>query len=1174
MGLCEWKSGQRVEAGGRHSSSSSPLPPKELNVEEIKTVKSSIDGPPELELKKLPSHLEYIFLEATDKLPIIISKELKDEEKSALLEVLKSHKREIAWDISDIKGTFQRCMMAIFHDMIEKTMEVFMDNFSIFGDSFSSCLSHLDKMIQRMNTNSGEIVSKTDDRIDKLADQILTLVEIFAKKVVTPAPVKAVEESCVTCGGAHAYYNCTNTDSNQPSVCVATSTYNQVAPQNRASNFMAPPGFAPNQCSTSGTLSSNTIPNPKGEMKAITTRSGVSYERPSILTPKKVVERETEETTDKEQSNFQGITAHIQPSVTPIPEPDKFFQIFQDLHFDISFADALLLMPNFASTIKSLLINKDKLFELAKIPLNENCSVMLLKKLLENLEDPGKFLIPCDFSGMDMTLKIADRSITCPKGVASDVFVKVGKFHFPTDFVVVDFKADPRVPLILGRSFLRTGRALIYFYREEITLRVNDKAITFNLNQTMRHSSTYEDLSVNRIDIINVVREEYAQDILGFSNNSLGGNPTSTSEPILSDSSLSITSFKGSDFILEEIDAYLNDESISSEIDHADCDLEGDICLIEKLLNNDPLQLHPMNLNPWVSPIHCVPKKGGITIVENENNELILTRLVTGWRVCIDYRKLNDATRKDHFPLPFMDQVLERLAGNEIYCFLDGFFGYFQIPINPPDQEKTTFTCPYGAFAYRRMPFGLCNAPGTFQRCEDTNLVLNWEKCHFMVKEGIILGHKISRNRLEVDHAKVDVIAKLPYPTTVKGVRSFLGHAGFYRRFIQDFSKIARPMTYLLEKDTPFVFFKNCIDAFETLKKKLTEAPILVVPNWNLPFELMCDASDFAIGVVLGQRTENLAADHLSRLENPHKDVFENKDTNENFPLETLGKISIERIPWFADFANFHAGNFIVKGMSSQQKKKFFKDVKHYFWDDPYLFRIRADKIIRQCVHGQEAYDILKACHEGPTEGHHDANFTTKKVFDVGFFWPTIYRDAHDLVKSCDICQRQGKISQRDEMPQNVIQVCEIFDVWGIDFMGSFPSSRENRYILVAVDYLSKWIEAKAHPTNDARVVVKFLESLFTRFRTSGAIISDRGTHFCNDKFAKVMSKYGVTHRLATAYHPQISRQVEVLNRGTDIANITRKKSKMGQKRTRERKEYTRAKNYQEKSTKVNIGQP
>nr|GEU48732.1 reverse transcriptase domain-containing protein [Tanacetum cinerariifolium] len=461
-----------------------------------------------------------------------------------------------------------------------------------------------------------------------------------------------------------------------------------------------------------------------------------------------------------------------------------------------------------------------------------------------------------------------------------------------------------------------------------------------------------------------------------------------------------------------------------------------------------------------------------------------------------------------------------------------------------------------------------------------------------MVKESIVLGHKIFKNGPKVDRAKVDVIAKLPHPTIVKGVRSFLGHAAFYRRFIQNFSKIARPMAHLLKKETPFVFSKDCIDAFETLKNKLTEAPILVVPDWNLPFELMCDASDFAIGAVLGQGkmkhfqpihyasktmnkaqihntttekemlavvkqdakprliwwvlllqefdiiicdkkgTKNLVADHLSRLENPHKDVFENKDINENFPLETLGKISSGSTPWFADFANFHVGIFIVKGMSSHQKKKFFKDVKHYFWDDPFLFRICTDQIIRRCVHGKEAYDILKACHEGPTGGHHGANFTAKKVFDAGFFWPTIYRDAHNLLKSCDICQRQGKISQRDEMPQNVIQVCEIFDVWGIDFMGPFSSLRGNMYILVAVDYFSKWVEAKALPTNDARVVVKFLKSLFTQFRTPRAIISDRGTYFYNNKFAKVMFKYGVTHRLFTAYHPQTSGQVEVSNRG------------------------------------------
>nr|GEW55152.1 reverse transcriptase domain-containing protein [Tanacetum cinerariifolium] len=514
--------------------------------------------------------------------------------------------------------------------------------------------------VSRMNSTSRKNASKSDDRIDKLADQISTLQSI----------------ECL-CGNGY---------------------YNQVAPQNRASNFMAPPDFAPvqnsqnrfnqnqrqgnnfnrgnnfhgnksfqvpnqgfqnqpfqvpnnqvqqgfsneflnykksndqmmrnmqnqinslkgefkneiqntiktqqnilmeqqnafqnnlqnmlsgffqNQTSTLGTLPSNTILNPKGEMKAITTCSGVSYEGPSIPTPKKVVERETEETTDKEQINFQGSIAHIQPLVVPISELDvpktlpkpnilyplrlndqkihenatnqmeKFFQIFQDLHFDSSFSDALLLMPKFSSTIKSLLVNKDKLFELAKIPLNENCSTMLLKKL----GDPDKFLIS-----------------------------------------FVDFEADPRVPLILGRSFLRTGRALIDVYGEEITLRVNDEAITFNLNQTTTYSSTYDDMSVNRIVIIDVAREEYAQEILGFSNNFSGGNPTSTSEPIISDSSPSLTPFEGSDFILEEIKAYLKDASISLKIDHADCDPEGDIYLIEKLLNDDPFQLPPMDL--------------------------------------------------------------------------------------------------------------------------------------------------------------------------------------------------------------------------------------------------------------------------------------------------------------------------------------------------------------------------------------------------------------------------------------------------------------------------------------------------------------------------------------------------------------------------------------------------
>ncbi|GJY89078.1 reverse transcriptase domain-containing protein [Tanacetum coccineum] len=993
--------------------------------------------------------------------------------------------------------------------------------------------------------------------------------------------------------------------------------------------------------SGSGSLSSNTVANPKGDLKAITTQSCASYDGPQVPPPTsslpKVVENEREPV-------FAPVSAPKPNPKPSIPYPlrrnderrrekandqiEKFYEIFKDLSFEISLTDALILMPKFASTLKALIGNKEKLSEMARTPLNEHCSAIILNKLPKKLGDLGKFLIPCDFPGMDeclaladlgasinlmplsmwkklsllvltptcMTLELADRSISQPIGIAEDVDGKVGKFQFPADFVVVDFDADPRVPLILERSFLKSRRALIDVYEGELTLHDRKEAVTFNLDQTSRYSSNYDDMTANQIDVIEMAYEEYSQEVIGFSNVIASGNPTPYYDPIISTSSSTLTPFGDSDFLLEEVDDVLahEDDPTLLEVDDSYYDPEGDILLLEAFLNDDPslppptqgnylpeirkelkvyeaktdkssideppevelkdlpphleyaflegdnklpiiiakdlsieeksalikvlkshklaiawklsdikginlkfythkilmeedykptVQHHrwvnpkiydvikkeveklldagliyPISDSPWVSPVHCVPKKGGFTVIENDESELILTRLVTGRRVYIDYQKLNEATRKDHFPLPFMDQMLKRLARNDYYCFLDGFSGYFQIPIDPKDQEKTTFTCPYGTFAYRRILFSLCNAPGTFQRCmmaifhdmiqntmcEDTNLCPNWEKSNFMVKEGIVLGHKISKNRIEVDKAKVDVITKLPHPTTVKGdlpfelmcdARDVAIGAVFGQRHEKHFRPIHYASKIMNEAESHYTMTEKemlaVVYAFEKFRsylilnksivytdhsalkylfaKKYSKARLL---QWVLLLQ------EFNFNVINTKGAEKLAVDHLSRLENPYENVLDPKEINETFPLETLNMVTFHgdsSTLWFADYSNYHA-------------------------------------VIRRCVHGKEALDILKACHNGPTGGHHGANLTAKKV------------------------------------------------------------------------------EAKALPTNNARVVCKFLKSLFARFGASRAIISDRETHFCNDQFAKVMLKYGVTHRLSTVYHPQTSGQVEMFS--------------------------------------------
>ncbi|CAN6561349.1 unnamed protein product [Malus baccata var. baccata] len=562
--------------------------------------------------------------------------------------------------------------------------------------------------------------------------------------------------------------------------------------------------------------------------------------------------------------------------------------------------------------------------------------------------------------------------------------------------------------------------------------------------------------------------------------------------------------------------------------------------------------IYPISDSKWVSPTQVVPKKTGIIVVKNDNNELVPTRMTTGWRMCVDYRKPNNSTRNDHFLLPFIDQMLERLAGHSFYCFLDGYSGYNQIPIAPEDQEKTMFTCLFGTFAYRRMSFGLCNAPATFQRCmmsifsgmvenivevfmddfsvfgnsfdicldnlslvlercRETNLVLNWKKCHFMVKHGIVLGHLISSKGIEVDKAKIKVIAKLPPPISVKNMRSFLGHAGFYRRFIKDFSKISRPLCNLLAKDACFDFNADCHDVFNKLKDLLTSAPIIIAPDWTIPFELMCDASDYAVGAVLGQRRDKLphVIYYASRTLNDaqlnyaitekellavvfalekfrsyligakvivYSDHYALKfiALQESFPDEQLLAIT-HQVPWYADIANYLASGEIPSEFSYQQRKKFLSTVKHYFWDEPYLFKHFQDQIIRRCVPLEEQESILKFAHHYACGGHFGPRRTSAKILQSGFFWPSLFKDAYLCCQACDKCQRVGNLSQRNEMPQQ--------------------------------------------------------KYYFPRFGVPRAIISDKGTHFLNRTMAALCAKYHIHHRIATPYHPQTSGQVEVSNR-------------------------------------------
>ncbi|XP_048438976.1 uncharacterized protein LOC125476684, partial [Pyrus x bretschneideri] len=917
-----------------------------------------------------------------------------------------------------------------------------------------------------------------------------------------------------------------------------------------------------------------------------------------------------------------------------VPFPRRFMQekkeesekdileTFRKVQVNIPLLDAIKQVPKYAKFLKDLCNTKRRRANKEVVKVSENVSAVLQRKLPTKCKDPGSFTIPClighnrfehamldlgasinvmpysIYASMNLgelkqdgvIIQLADRSNAYPKGVLEDVLVQVNHLIFPADFYVLDMEDSshaPSLPILLGRPFMKTARTKIDVYTGTLTMEFDGDIIHFNLSETIKHP--IEDHSCFAIDIVDslaqVHLDQMNEDVLEVALTHGMQSDHITVPPC--------------DEVLEMVAAL---ESLPF---HSG---KSPISLLDSVLTN---KLLPSTEQPPTLELKPLPSHlKYVFLGQDQTLPVIISNLLTAQeedkliRVLKEHKSAIGWTLADIkgiSPTTCMHRILleeEAKPSREA-----------QRRLNPPMMEvvkKEVIKLLDCGVIYPISDSRWVSPVQVVPKKSGVTVVKNEEQ--ELVPTRVVTG-------IEVDKSKVDLVRHLPSPTSVREVRSFLGHAGFYRRFIKDFSKIAQPLCRLLQKEVVFEFDEACSTAFKHLKEALTSAPIITPPDWSLPFELMCDASDYAIGAVLGQRknkqphviyyasrtlndaqlnysttekellavvfaldkfrsyllgtkvviftdhaalkylltkkeakprlirwmlllqefdieirdkkgVENVVADHLSRM--VHEEVA---PISETFPDEQLMSIHVSE-PWYADLVNFLVSKQVPNTLSKAQRDKLKKDARFYVWDDPYLWKICPDQIVRRCVHESEFNSILSFCHTYACGGHFGTQRTAFKVLESGFYWPTLFRDARAFCLTCDRCQKTGSIGQRDQMPQTPILVVEIFDVWGIDFMGPFPMSFGFTYILLAVDYVSKWVEAKATRTNDSRVVADFVKSnIFSRFGMPRVLISDGGTHFCNRTIIALLKKYNVMHKVSTPYHPQTSGQAEVSNR-------------------------------------------